>query len=942
MASFLSYVNSGSFEDLFEELGWGYVPRGVSPITVEVEDGRPFTARPVADQAGLRVWVVEADELPTPTEQRIIDAEVRKASQLRLLIFTDGVHQSWRWPRRGATAATNTKLLHHRYTVGDEDLAEDLARRLAMIELPIGESIGILDIQERMAKAFNDEAVKRSKQASSHMQVMNQQLLDAGCDTGTASSLLVRLLFLFFGDDTNMWPDNTFQKWVLRHTTAETLANKLTELFEVVCDPELDLAISGEGRYTGTEYADFRRIDGMYLERIELPTLPEAFRQQVLKAGEFDWGRVNPDIFGAMFQQLVDLDELRGKGEHYTSEENILKVIEPLFLEDLRARFRDAYDNRDALLSLQDEIAGLKFLDPACGCGNFLIQAYKHLRGLEFEIITRAEELELAEINHQLDLVEGKRDSQRQKALRQRLQEIESRNVILFADDALRKSKMSMRQFYGIEINQWPAKVAATAMLLVDHLCNQAFGQTVVRLPIEETPEIAHANALQIDWADVVDPSECDYIIGNPPFVGYSRLDSEQKEDRESVFGKDGGLLDFVACWHRTAAEFLNGHGGDIAFVSTNSICQGQQVTPLWKPIFDMGYRINFAHRSFIWNSESEHVANVYCVITAFSQTEWAEKRAWDYTARGVVESRPAQLNGYLADAPAVFIERRSKPLSKVPAMVRGNQPTGKALSFGADERSEILRRDPGTESVIRRFSQGEEFIKGQERYCIWMPDGVPEELATNPDLNQRLEAIAHARRQSSKAATRAKAATPWRFDEVKYDGNGSYIAIPKTSSCRRKRIPCGLIDDGMIPGEALYFVRSDSIMLLGVLISHTHNAWVRAVAGRFKGDYRYANTIVYNNLVFPEPTPAQRKEIERSAKAVLGARDLYPEASLAKLYDPDNEAMYPELADAHRLLDQAVENAYGWDFEGLTWDEKESRIVSELFKLYSRKVGAT
>lgn len=253
MPNFLSYVDSGRFDELFEELGWGYVPRSVNPIPVQVAADRTFTAMPVADQAGLRVWVVEAEELPTLPEQRLIDAEVQKASQLRLLIFTDGTHQSWRWPRRGATAATNARLLHHRYTVGNEDLAEDLARRLAMIELPIGETIGILEIQERMANAFNDEAIKRSKQASSHMQIMNQQLLDAGCDTSTASSLLVRLLFLFFGDDTNMWPDNTFQKWVLRNTTAETLSAKLTELFEVVCDPDLDLAMSNKGPYAGTE-----------------------------------------------------------------------------------------------------------------------------------------------------------------------------------------------------------------------------------------------------------------------------------------------------------------------------------------------------------------------------------------------------------------------------------------------------------------------------------------------------------------------------------------------------------------------------------------------------------------------------------------------------------------------------------------------------------------
>ena len=943
MPSFLSYVDSGRFEELFEELGWGYVPRGVSPITVEVEGNRSFTARPVADQSGLRVWVVEADELPTPTEQRVIDAQVQKASQLRLLIFTDGTHQSWRWPRRGATAATNAKLLQHRYTVGDEDLAEDLARRLAMIELPIGESIGILEIQERMAKAFNDEAVKRSRQASSHMQVMNQQLLDAGCDTSTASSLLVRLLFLFFGDDTNMWPDNTFQNWVLRHTTAETLADKLTELFEVVCDPELDLTLSRKGKYVGTEYANFRRIDGMYLERIELPPLTEDFRQQVLKAGEFDWAKVNPDIFGAMFQQLVDPDELREKGEHYTSEENILKVIEPLFLDDLRVRFEGCYNDRAALLALQNDLAGLSFLDPACGCGNFLIQAYKHLRGLEFEIITRAEELEAAEINAQLDLAEGKRDSQRQRNLRQRLQEIESRNAIQFAEDALRKSKMSMRQFYGIEINEWPAKVASTAMLLVDHLCNQAFGQAVVRLPIEETLEIVNANALRIDWADVVSPEDCDYIIGNPPFVGYSRLDTEQKEDRASVFGKDGGLLDFVACWHRTAAEFLDGQGGQVAFVSTNSICQGQQVTPLWKPIFEMGYHLNFAHRSFVWNSESEHQANVYCVITSFSQSEWATKRAWDYTARGVVESQPQQLNGYLADAPVVFITRRTKPISDVPPMAKGFQPTDNGwLLLSPEERDQLLKAEPNAAPWIRPFSMGEEFVKGIDRYCLWLPSITEDELAKVPAVAERVNQCRDWRLQQTKTGDAYKLADrPHLLRPTSKFKDATYIGIPKVTSGRRKYVPMGFVENGMIPGDKLYFIPSDSVVLFGVLMSQTQNAWMRAVAGRLGLGYSYANTIVYNNFVFPETTPSQREDIERRAQAVLDARDLYPDASLAKLYDPENESKYPELTEAHRALDRAVERSYGWDFEGLSWDEKETRIVSELFDLYSQKVGA-
>lgn len=940
MRNYLSYVDQGKFGELFEELGWGYVPRGVEPIVVETDSGSRFRAEPVADQAGLRVWVVEAEAVPSPQEQRLIDAAVQKVSQLRLLIFTDGTHQSWRWPRRGATAATNSKLLHHRYVVGDEDLGEDLARRLAMIELPIGETIGILEIQARMAKAFNDEAVKRSRQASNHMQVMNQQLLDAGCDTETASSLLVRLLFLFFGDDTGMWPDNTFQKWVLHHTKAGTLHDKLTELFAVVCDPELDAARRKEGKYAGTEYQNFRRIDGMYQERIELPELTEDFRQQVLKACEFNWSKVNPDIFGAMFQQLVDLDDLRGKGEHYTSEENIMRVIEPLFLDALRERFEASRDDRDALLALQDEIAGLAFMDPACGCGNFLIQAYKHLRGLEFEIITRAEELELAEITQALDLHAQGEKVKGVRAMRARLQEIESRNEIQFAEDLLRKSKMSMRQFYGIEINEWPAKVAATAMLLVDHLCNQAYGESVVRLPIEETPEIVTANALRMDWGEVIDPAKCNYIMGNPPFIGSSRLDSEQKEDRVSVFGSKGGLLDYVACWHRTAAEFLDGHGGEIAFVSTNSICQGQQVTPLWQPLFEMGYHINFAHRSFVWNNESEHVANVYCVVTGFSQRERETKQAWEYTRHGVIESNPTNLNGYLADAPNAFLKTRRQPISDVPRMVRGNQPTGKALSFGQEERDAMVNSNPTVANVIRQYSMGEDFIKGNLRYCLWMPDGIPPELQDDPNIQSRIEEVRLARLSSTKAATNSKAATPWRFDEVKYGGEGIYLGMPKVTTQRREYVPIGFVRDGMIPGDKLYFILSDSVYLFGVLMSQVHNAWMRAVAGRMKTDYSYANTIVYNNFVFPEPDAVGRKRIEDAAEKVLEARATYEGKTLEELYDPDNEPKYPALVSAHQDLDLAVEHAYGWDFTGKTWEEKETAIVSHLFDLYAEKTS--
>lgn len=759
MTNYLSLVDSGRFEELFEELGWGFVPRGVQPVTVDFEGGRSLTAHPVADQSGLRVWVVESAKLPAPTEQRLVDAAVNKVSQVRLIIFTDGKNQSWRWPRRGATAATNTKLLHHHYEVGNEELGADLARRLEMIELPIGEKIGILEIQERMATAFNDEAVKRSHEASGHMRVMNQQLLDAGCTTEASSSLLVRLLFLFFGDDTNMWPDDAFKKWVLHHTTAESIHEKLTELFEVLCDPELDKALDCKGRYADTEYKDFRRIDGMYKEWIELPPLTEDFRQQVLKACDFDWGKVNPDIFGAMFQQLVDVEELRKNGEHYTSEENIMKVIEPLFLDEYRAKFEKVYNDRKKLLALQDELATLKFLDPACGCGNFLIQAYKHLRGLEYEIIVRAEELEFVEIHAELDEKTGQRDSERKRRLRQRLQEIESGGFINFGEDVLRKSKLSMKQFYGIELNEWPAKVASTAMLLVDHLCNQVWGQSVVRLPIEDTPEIRCANALAHPWSAVIPTTGAPvFVFGNPPFVGHKEKDEQQREDLKHAWAdvKGAGKLDYVTAWHAKTMDFLEGRDGEFAFVTTNSVAQGQSVAILFGQLFKRGWNISFAHQSFKWGSEAQGKAAVHCVIVGCSRDARLQ-RLWVYPR---VEGKPVEvkpkngINGYLLDGPNVLVEDVRKPLSaEVSECAFGSMPLGKSLIVQAKDYTQFSK-DPIAAKYLRRFVGADELLNRKERWCLWMgdPDFDEDDLDRSTLLSDRVEASRQERLGSKKS----------------------------------------------------------------------------------------------------------------------------------------------------------------------------------------------
>ncbi|MDP9800081.1 hypothetical protein J2S49_000157 [Arcanobacterium wilhelmae] len=516
--------------------------------------------------------------------------------------------------------------------------------------------------------------------------------------------------------------------------------------------------------------------------------------------------------------------------------------------------------------------------------------------------------------------------------------------------------KVSLDQFYGIEINDFAVNVAMTALWIAELQAN-AEAQTIVTQQIEDLPladkaHIVSGNALQIEWESVFPPSKASYIIGNPPFIGYSRLDADQKADRLAIFGKSGGVLDYVACWYRKAADYMRANQAiEAAFVSTNSICQGQQVAPLWKPIFDAGVVINFAHRTFVWANEAEHQAHVFCVIVSFSYTERDEKWVWTYRrptadereeyglagrAQIADRSRVRHLNGYLADAPDVFLDRRSKPISDVPEMSAGGKPTeGGHLLLSPEERTDLIRREPQAEKWIRKFSMGAEFIKGLDRYCLWLVDATPADLRSMPLVLERVKAVRETRRKSTKKATQAKAETPWRFDEIRYGGEGAYIGVPKVSSERRKYIPMGFVTDGMIPGDKLYFIPSDSLYVFGVLMSRVHNAWMRVVGGRLKSDYSYGNTTIYNNLVWPTPSSGQKTEIEAAAQAVLDARAAYPGSSLADLYDPDNDFLYPQLVAAHRRLDVAVEAAYGFE-PGVS----EEQIVAHLFELYNHAVN--
>ncbi|WP_205618271.1 SAM-dependent DNA methyltransferase [Corynebacterium sputi] len=941
----MTFVDSGRFSELFEELGWGGVPGVLQAVSAEGAEGGQLTARPIADQYGLRVWVVECDRIPNRTDQRAIDSAVQRTSSERLLIFTDGVRQVWSWPRSGATAATNHRLLNHRYEIGDEEQREDLLRRLKVIDLmEDAEGIsdtGITSIQQRMVRAFNEEAIKRSQQASGHMKVMNQTLLDAGCDTDTASSLLARLLFLFFGDDTGMWDQNTFQNWVQDHTNSENIHEKITELFDVLCDPELDKAgphgVDGGGEFQGTEFERFRRIDGMYKEKLDLPSLNGDFRVQVLRAGDFDWSKVNPDIFGAMFQQLVDPAQLRQMGEHYTSEENIQKVIDPMFLDQLREKFEAAKGDRKALLSLQDEIASLQFLDPACGCGNFLIQAYKHLRSLEFEIIRAADAIRAGEIREELDGRERKTEAY--KRLIAELQEIEQGSMQL-GTKALQRSKMSMQQFFGIEINRWPAAVASTAMLLVDHLCNQAWGENAVRLPIEETPNIVCANALRTDWEEVVpDTEKYTYVFGNPPFIGKVGKSKIQIQEMKDVWGNNyDGYLDYVTAWHAKSKGFLADRPGEFAFVTTNSITQGQPVPKLFGPLLKAGWHIKFAHRTFPWESDAPGRAVVHCAIIGFTNN-MTTQRLWEYDIKSKTHEEIRVTHGvnpYLIDGPNLTITREMQPLSpEIRSAVCGCQPTDNGnLIVDAGAYDEVSA-DKIAKRYLRPFTGSRELTQGIKRWCLWLEDCTQEEIQSSPILRYRVEANREFREGSKEGSEAWKIRrTPHLFRINSLRPTADYLCIPSVVSANRKYFTAQQFPGETISSNLAFNIEDPTGLSFSLVSSSMFITWQRAIGGRMKSDLRFASTLTWNTFPVPELDDDARQEIIEAGKGILAARELFPDRSLAEHYRPGAED--PQLLAAHDVLDVAVDKAFG--AEGPLTAERERLEI--LFARYAEMTG--
>lgn len=717
--------------------------------------------------------------------------------------------------------------------------------------------------------------------------------------------LCVRLVFCLYAEDAGVFGRHNMFHDYLKDYAVKDVRMALLHLFDVLNTPEderdpyMDEALLAFPYVNGGLFAD---------NNVVVPRLDEHIVEIILKraSADFDWSEISPTIFGAVFESTLNPETRRSGGMHYTSIENIHKVIDPLFLDDLRDELNAIKQitvekkRNQALEAYQDKLASLTFLDPACGSGNFLTETYISLRRLEND------------------------------ALRLRL----DKQISFGAFAITNPVRVSIGQFYGIEINDFAVTVARTALWIAE---SQMLKQTediihtgIDFLPLKSYVNITEGNALRIDWESVVPKEKLNYIMGNPPFVGYAYQSKEQKDDLKAVAPKAGKNIDYVAGWYFKAAQYMAGTAVRTAFVSTNSITQGEQVVSVWKPIYDeYEIHIDFAHRTFRWDSEANDKAHVHCVIVGFSIAENPKKRTLFYSAH---KEEVDNINPYLLAAPDMFIDRRKIPLCGVPPMNKGSQPTDDGNFMLTEEEYEsVLQQEPQIAKYIRPFLGSAEFIQGKKRYCFWLVGAQPSELRQSKIISNRLDNIRQFRSSSSKEATRKKAATPTLFQEIRQPAS-NYLLVPRVSSERRKYVPIGFIDASVIASDAVQIVPDASLYHFGLLTSFIHNAWMRAVAGRLKSDYRYSNTIVYNNFPWPEPTDAQRAKIEETAQAILDARALYPDASLADLYD--EVTMPPELRTAHVRNDQAVAVAYGLNKNSPEF-KSESACVAMLMRMY-------
>ena len=743
--------------------------------------------------------------------------------------------------------------------------------------------------------------------------LVREQYIDPDSDESKHSLnvLCVRLVFCLFAEDAGLFPKDAFYRY-LRPLPADQVRMALKELFKYLNTPPGD-----RDPYASDGLKEFPYVNGgLFAAEVEVPQLTAEIVDVLLDEVSHgtDWSQISPTVFGGVFESTLNPVTRREGGMHYTSPENIHRLIDPLFLDELKAELEGILSEegigdrarRNRLNRYHDKIAGLRFFDPACGSGNFLTETYIQLRKLETKVLSEL-------LNHQAMI------------------DLAGENSSL---------KVSLSQFHGIEINDFAVNVATTALWIAELQAN-AEAQTVVYqdivdLPLVDSAHIVHGNALAMDWSEVVSPGECDYIIGNPPFVG--KMTEVQRAELRAVAGKAAGKLDYVAGWFIKAAEYMKGTKVEAALVSTNSVNQGQQVIPLWKPLLDDGLVINFAHRSFKWVTETKDGASVTVAIIGFSYVSRDKKTLWEYSGVTVTENSVSHINAYLIERPDDYIDMRTRPVSDVSRIIKGFQPTDSGyLTPKAAIYDEMVAADPGVADFCRRFLGAKEFVDGRRRYCLWLTEADLPALSRHPVAADRVTACAEWRGRQIKTGDAYKLREiPWALRPIKeFDPEAPYLLIPRHTSGERRYFPMGFIDDGAIPGDSCFFIPHAGVYDFGIMTSRMHNIWLDNIGGRLKTDTRYASDLVYNTFVWPEVTDGQHAAITALAQAVLDERGRLVDEhglTLEKMYKPGQEMFYPALFKAHAALDAAVERAYGLE-PGL----EEKDIVAHLFELYRR-----
>ena len=780
----------------------------------------------------------------------------------------------------------------------DRDEREETRFALADLAQHVEKFGFIIGVQRR---TFRDQDPV-NVEASELMARLHDALKASGYDGHDLERFLVRIVFCLFGDDTGIFePRDIFLQFIEERTAPDgaDLGAWLMQLFEVLNTP-----VSARQRELDEDLARFPHVNGeLFADRLRPPAFNRTMRSALLDAGQFDWTAISPAIFGALFQSVLEPADRRAHGAHYTTEKNILKVIEPLFLDDLRTEFRQLKGRRDGriladLRKFRDKLGSLRLFDPACGCGNFLIIAYRELRTLEIDV----------------------------------LREIASRATATQLSLAV-QSVVEVDQFYGIEIGEFPARIAATALWMMDHIMNNRlsleFGQTYARIPIEKSPHIRNADALEIDWAEVLPPDECSYVFGNPPFVGAKYQSAEQRAQvrRIAALGGTGGTLDYVAAWFIRAGDYARqAQSGDgpkpprIGFVATNSITQGEQVAQLWPLLLDRRrLEIAFAHRTFAWGSDARGKAHVHVVIIGLDAAEHAPRDrrlyAYEHIDGEPLESGHAVITPYLFDGgalanPHLVVRKESRPINGARQLIIGSKPIDDGqYIFEAEERSAFLEAEPEAAPLLRPFVGAREYLQGGDRWILALHDASPGTLAGLPLVRERIAAVRTYRRSRESKPTQRLAETPTLY-HVNVVPFAPFLVIPKVSSERREYVPIGWLEPPTVPSDLVFVLQDATKPVFALLTSAMHMAWLRHIGGRLKSDYRYSIGLVYNTFPLPPGlADADNSALEPPAQAVLDARAAHPGATLADMYDPD--LMPPNLRKAHQALDRAVDRLY-------------------------------